>query len=102
MEYSTQSDVGGQIFTLSGSLTFKDAAKLSEIQGHLRQGDQDKPCVFDLSRVEFIDSSGLGMFLKLRDQVLDQGSEIILRNPQDKVMKVFKACKYEALFTIEN
>jgi anti-anti-sigma factor len=57
--------------------------------------------VLDLSEIEFIDSSGLGMLLLLRETATDQGSEIVLRNPRDKVMRIFKACKYDSLFTIE-
>lgn len=101
MEYSVQSGSNGKEFTFSGRFTFTDQKKVADIQNSLGEERNLQQCVFDLSGVDFIDSSGLGMLLTLQKKGSEQGAEIILRHPQDKVMKVFRACKFETLFVIE-
>jgi anti-anti-sigma factor len=101
MQLTTRPGVDSDAYALSGRFTFADHAIVTAIQNDLHEPTNSSRCVLDISDVEFIDSSGLGMLLLLRDTATEKGSEIVLRKPREKVMKVFRACKYDALFTIE-
>ncbi len=101
MELTAQPGFDGDEYALSGRFTFADHGIISNIQKNLHSTKIDKRCVLNLSEIDFIDSSGLGMLLLLRETATDQGSEVVLRKPCEKVMKVFRACRYDSLFTIE-
>jgi anti-anti-sigma factor len=56
----------------------------------------------DISRVEFIDSAGLGMLLLLRDMCEKHQKKLMILRPSGQVKKVFDISKFEHLFTIGN
>lgn len=101
MQLTTRPGADNDAYALSGRFTFADHPIVTTIQQDLQKPATLQRCVLDISDVDFIDSSGLGMLLLLRETATDQGMEIVLRGPCEKVMKVFRACKYDALFTIE-
>ena len=101
MAMTMQTHPGERVFELSGMLTFKNLKELQDIQQQMIDSGETTPCVLDLRDVAFIDSSILGLFISLRTQLKDRGITVTLRNPQDKVLKVLYACKYEELFNIE-
>jgi len=102
VEYTTQPAADSTVFKLSGRLTFKDHSKIADIKHVLSQTSGSQHFVIDLSEVEFIDSSGLGSLIAFKEAVADHNTPVILRHPQDKVLKIFKACCYDELFTIED
>lgn len=55
--------------------------------------------ILDLSRVEFIDSSGLGAILGLLKR-MPQGSELIICGPTEPVASMFKLTRMDRVFTI--
>ena len=102
MEYSVQSAPDRKTYIVTGQITFTDNAKMSEIQKFFSEDKNIKTYIFDLSGVSFIDSAGLGMLLSVRAHTSKHGVEMILRSPQDKVLRVFNACSFEELFEIES
>ena len=57
--------------------------------------------IFDLSGVEFMDSSGLGLILGRFTTVKNVGGELIIRNPCKSVMKILKLAGAERILNIE-
>ena len=55
----------------------------------------------DLSELQFIDSSGLGMLLLANQNAKTEGAELILARPEGQVAKVFMHLSFHSLFTIE-
>ncbi len=100
MEYTVEMTPDGLAFAVSGRITFADHAKEKEFKNHLKNGGGSTNCTFDLSKVEFIDSSGFGMLLALKEFAGDHGKDITLKNPQEAVSKVISACKFDEVFKV--
>ena len=60
-----------------------------------------KRLVFDLSGVDFMDSSGLGLILGRFASVRDVGGELVVLNPNKSVMKILKLAGAERILKIE-
>jgi anti-anti-sigma factor len=85
---------------MSGDFTFADHARFLEVMNRLF-GTQGVPVAIDLSKVDFIDSAGLGMLLIARDEAKKASQQLTLRSPQGQVKRMFAVSKFETLFTIE-
>jgi anti-anti-sigma factor len=55
----------------------------------------------DLSEVNFIDSSALGMLLMAREKCECMGGSVVLHHPQDYVNKILKLCQFDQLFLVQ-
>ena len=86
---------------------------LGEIDHHsalgLRQGIDERisSCrperlILDLSRVHFMDSSGLGLILGRYAAVKKFGGEMVVLNPGKNVMKILKLAGADRIIRIEN
>jgi anti-sigma B factor antagonist len=71
----------GVVLTLAGELTLATAPVLQKRLDHAMRGKA--AVVIDLSRLRFIDSSGLGMLVAAERQLRDSGGQLVLvRGPQ--------------------
>jgi anti-anti-sigma factor len=84
---------------LSGELTFTDNVAFREVADRLFKAS-DRPLVMDLSKLEFIDSAGLGMLLIAREEAGKANRALSLRGPQGQVERMFSVTKFNTLFTI--
>lgn len=85
--------------TLSGQLTFPDAKKFKDILD-LTTDNSIKSISLDFIEITFIDSSGLGMLLLLRDDCKTNNKNLTIYSPQGQVEKMFRVSKFYDLFTI--
>ena len=60
----------------------------------------DRKVVFDMSRVDFVDSAGLGALMACRRQLLAAGTALTLCCLSKKVRNVFEVARMHRLFTI--
>ena len=85
---------------------------LGEIDHHsalgLRQGidaliaeNRPERLVIDLSRVDFMDSSGLGLILGRYAEVKKVGGDMVVLNPSKNVMKILKLAGADRMIKIE-
>lgn len=85
---------------------------LGEIDHHsalgLRQGidaliAENRPSrlIMDLSRVDFMDSSGLGLILGRYAEVKKVGGDMVVLNPSKNVMKILKLAGADRMIKIE-
>jgi anti-anti-sigma factor len=93
-------DDDGSRVPISGEFTFIDHPDFKVIATRLFEG-QGKPIVIDLTRLEFIDSAGLGMLLIVRDEADKAGRDLVLRGPCGQVKRMFDVTKFNILFTVE-
>ena len=61
---------------------------------------QDRPWVVDLSQVEYMGSSMLGLFVNMRERIRQGGGTLILCGMSPQLLRIFKTCCLERLFTI--
>lgn len=54
----------------------------------------------DLSNVDYVDSSALGMLLLLREKTMAHNIQMKLNNPQSAVRQVLEVANFGRLFTI--
>ena len=69
------------------------------VDGLLRSGKA--MLTVDLSQVNFIDSSALGLLLLARENCEKAGGGVILNQPKDYVDKVLKLCHFDQLFQVQ-
>jgi len=98
MQHQVQEEGHITVISLSGSVDANSALELRNIiQGLVKEGTN---ILIDLSEVNFIDSSGLSVFIKAYQIGQNVGAQITLASPQPSVRKVFKLTGLEKLFNI--
>lgn len=75
----------------------------SELRESILQVVNRKPkeIVLDLSEMPFIDTSGLGVLIGLRSHMKKYNVGFTLRNPQERVLHVFRLTQISRLFGLE-
>lgn len=99
MEHEFESRDGGLTVKVSGRMTHKDHRAFRDILAHINDGTP-RVC-FDLSRVEFMDSSALGMLLIVRDAAVQQHRNVVLKGATGQVENLMKIAKLHKYFDIE-
>ena len=100
MEFSQMKQAGDLIFAMSGRMTFSDHKAFREIL--LLVGKENfQRVVIDVSRLEFIDSFGIGMLLIVKDAAEQHNRPVVLRKPTGQVERLVQIAKLAKLFTIE-
>ncbi len=85
-------EVGGEVDVYSApSLRERLAALLSPASPSL---------VVDLSRIAFIDSTGLGVLVAAQNKAAELGGAVSLVCPQERVLKLFRITGLDAVFAI--
>ena len=64
--------------------------------------DAARRLVIDLSDTTFIDSTGLAIFVRAREQLRHRGAELILRTPQASARKVLSITGLDTVITIHD
>lgn len=97
--YLTEGD-RGVILSLKGRFDFQSHQRFrGTVEKLIAAG---KPFVtIDLSGVDFIDSSALGMLLLARESCKNAGGRIDLAYPQEYVNRVLKLCRFDEIFQVE-
>ncbi len=85
--------------SLNGELTFTDHVAFREIACRLLKA-ADQSLTIDLSKLDFIDSAGLGMLLIARDEANKANRNLTLRGPKGQVERMFSVTKFNTLFTV--
>ena len=62
--------------------------------------EEIKLCAADLSKMQYINSSGIGILTRLLVKFRNKGGEMILVKPCEKIYKLLIITKLSAIFTI--
>jgi anti-anti-sigma factor len=100
MEHDFETRDGGLTIKVSGRMTHKDHKAFREILGQINNVGTAN-VRFDLARVEFMDSSALGMLLIVRDAAVQQQRGVVLKGATGQVENLIKVAKLHKYFMVE-
>jgi len=100
MEYKIE-DLGAGNFEvrIDGRFTFADNPEFKRILGIISDNSTNK-LTLNLNGLTFIDSAALGMFLIARESAEENNTEIVIKDINNEVEKMFSISKFYDLFTI--
>lgn len=85
---------------LQGTIYVEDAKEMTEKLVALIESGQTR-LLIDLSLVEYIDSSGLGMLIRIQKIAVRNGGNVVLKGVQGLVRELFEMTRLTALFHIQ-
>ena len=100
---SYQSVKDGETLTvrIKGEIDHHNAVRIRQSIDTEIYSARPKKVIFNLSGVDFMDSSGLGLILGRFASVRDVGGELVVMNPNKNVMKILKLAGAERILKIE-
>ena len=99
MDYRVNSE-SGCVVHIGGRLTFNDFDRMRGMVGDVGRRS-DSRVVFDLSTLDFIDSSGLGMLLIASEELGKKDKTLALRGARGQVQKVLAVAELGRVLEIE-
>ena len=92
---------GNQIIALfDGRLDTAAAVLVAEEVKPLMEAENQE-IILDCTKLEYISSSGLRIFLSIRKEAAAHGSKVIVRNINDDIRQVFMMTGFISLFEIQ-
>jgi anti-sigma B factor antagonist len=92
------SDGAESVVRVEGELDLATAGELwAAVERAVGDGGR---LVFDLSRVTFIDSSGLGVLIRAH-QLLDGHGRLVVRAPLPQARRLFQSAGVDSMFAVE-
>ena len=85
---------------LRGTIYVEDAKEMTEKLVALIEAGQTR-LLIDLSQVEYIDSSGLGMLIRIQKVAVRKGGNVVLQGVRGLVQELFEMTRLTAIFTIQ-
>lgn len=101
MEFSAHTTPDAVEAHLSGRLEYTDHDRLRDIVALLEDA-QVRRFVVDVSRLDFIDSAGLGMLLILQEEAEEKNMKLVVRGPRADVRQSIDLAKLGEIITIED
>lgn len=88
------------IFSLNGELDLSTANKLKD---DLYKSIEEKlsDVVIDMTSLEYIDSTGIGVLVGLMKKLRTQGKDIKISNAKDNVKRIFKITGIDQIISME-
>ncbi len=86
---------------ISDKLTSSDLSEFRELLSGIKQSTC-KAIVLDLSKLEWIDSAGLGMLILAKELAEKEELELVLRSPRGHVKSLLELGRFEKIFNIEH
>lgn len=87
------------LLLLEGKITTHEDRRLEMLVAELLE-KENKRFIFDFNRVDFIDSAGIGLIMKLAAGIRNASGEVVLCNPRTNVKNVFVMLGIETRFQI--
>ncbi|MEO5337461.1 MAG: STAS domain-containing protein [Magnetospirillum sp. WYHS-4] len=84
---------------LSGKLSFADHKKFREVVQGLKAGNL-RHCTLDMTRLESIDSAGLGLLILVKDTAKDKNLSLCIRGPKGQVRKMLEISRFGDIISI--
>ena len=93
----------------------KDQYQLVEIKGdldiyaedefrdfiELELENVDKDLIIDIKDLDYLDSTGLGLFMKIYKLMNEKGNSVKIINPKENILKLFKITDLTDVFNME-
>ena len=88
------------VFRLTGRFDFNDHRVFKAAYEPVLQQDGVSVLEFDLSGVDYVDSSALGMLMLMRERAEAAGKRVELKKPNPTVRQILDIANFAKLFTI--
>ncbi|MBO5305172.1 MAG: anti-sigma factor antagonist [Clostridia bacterium] len=100
---SIEGRLDGQTLTviLKGEVDHHNALKIRTSIDRLIVEKKPTKLVLELGRIDFMDSSGLGLIMGRYKKINELGGELIIRNPNEAVLKICRLAGLSRLIKIE-
>lgn len=85
---------------LEGRLTFAESGPFRHVVERL-DGTACGRVVIDLTRLDYIDSAGMGLLLVARDRSAARGAGMRLANAHGQVERVLRLARFQDFFTLD-
>ena len=89
------------VLTLHGEIDHHSAVQVRTRMDELIWEEKPEKTVLDLSAIEFMDSSGLGLIMGRYSLMQRLGGELTLKNPNPRIVKIFALAGLERMVKIE-
>jgi HptB-dependent secretion and biofilm anti anti-sigma factor len=99
MEFAIKNGPEETEFLFSGRMTFADHDKFRSVIAAVAAAAGLR-VVFNLDGLDFVDSSGLGLFIIARDTAQKRHLEFSIRGARDEVKRLITLAKFHKLFNI--
>ena len=86
--------------SLSGELDYSQADELKKVL-HDKVDEKSIDLRVDLSKLDYIDSTGLGVFVGVMKKLKSNDKKVYLLNSKDNVRKIFKISGLDKIFIME-
>lgn len=100
MEIKQTKNNNHAIMNLSGRFDFKAHRGFKETYAALLEDAAIVSLEVNMSGVEYLDSSALGMLLMLRERAIAANKKLSLSRPNPTVVKILDIANFHKLFTI--
>ena len=87
------------VLECAGRLTIRDRKSVECISNNITRSGHSQ-VVIDLSKLDYIDSGGLGILLSLRDGAVDRGKRVAISGAAGSVREVLDIASFGTLFEI--
>lgn len=101
MIYNILDENNSVVVKIEDRLTYSDYGSFRQVTDAIGQTECES-CILDLTKLDFIDSAGLGMLLLARDKSQERQCSISLRNASGQVRKMIDLGRFDSLFKIIN
>jgi anti-sigma B factor antagonist len=92
---------GRVLVAVDGELDLATAPQLREALATAPE-EGETEIILDLTRLEFIDSTGLSVLVMAFTRTRAAGGSIVLRNPSQSVMRILEITGLVSVFTVEH
>lgn len=89
------------VIAVAGDLDIATADHLFREAHEALRASQVDTLVLDLSGVAFLDSSGIGTLVELRNVATDTGGQLVLRRPSDRTRRLLEITALDSVFRID-
>jgi anti-sigma B factor antagonist len=101
MDIQVESREDRRIIRIKGKVTFEYCPALQSRLDNLVE-EKIREVVIDFREVPFIDSSGVGEVLRLFKRMREIGGDIVLINPNQKLLDLFSMYRFDQFMKIRN
>lgn len=98
MQIQARVDQGHAVVTLDGRFDFNSHYELRKTTDALLDDAAIRELTVDLTRVDYMDSSALGMLLLLRERCQARGKSVSLAGARGNVKLVLEVANFHTLF----
>ncbi len=99
MELKTKVRKGAIEFLPKGKLDINQAEKFEENFNGFLKDINDATIGVNLAKIEYIDSSGLGVLIKILNSSKNDGKSMLLFGASPKIQNIFQLARLEKFFT---